>query len=477
MADLNRKMAEGHTVSDLDTVIDEVYGAHGDYDTLGDRLDDIDTIIDTAKLGIHYKGEVNYYSNLPTTGVSIGDAYTVKYSGSSGTTPDGTEYVWGTVSGTNQWINFSKDSYTKAEVDALLALKVDTAGTGLSKSGTTLNHSNSTTAKTTQGFAQIAYDAQGHITGSTAATTAQANAINSGIDSTKVGQIETNKTNISLVADQSTKYNYINTTDVATLQSLNTGGTWNDNVYSIDTVTMTINSDGTITITASDETTVGVSLSFPTSVQLTNNNYYLFGCPAGGSAGATNGYFLLYEYKRGETTYYKTDTGNGVSFDYATGDIIHTIRITLRPRTSIATPIIFKPQLLLKTLYDAGFTDYQPYAMSNAELTAKEQANENNILNLQNMYATETIQVNLSDLTWTASSGGLGIYFSDVISLTTVSTVLSTTLIDFGSIKTTNNIFFMQTTSSGKGFRLLCDDTTFLTNASYVTYRIFGLTE
>lgn len=154
MADLNRKMAEGHTVSDLDTVIDEVYGAHGDYDTLGDRLDDIDTIIDTAKLGIHYKGEVNYYSNLPTTGVAIGDAYTVKYAGSSGTTPDGTEYVWGTVSGTNQWINFSKDSYTKTEVDALLALKQN------------------------------------------ALTTTQLDAVNSGIDSTKVEQIETNKNNI-----------------------------------------------------------------------------------------------------------------------------------------------------------------------------------------------------------------------------------------------------------------------------------------
>lgn len=167
-------------------------------DVIDATLKSLSDALDVAKLGIKYKGEVNYYSNLPSSGNQIGDAYTVKYAGSSGTTPDGTEYVWGTVSGTNQWINFSKDSYTKAEVDALLALKVDTAGTGLSKSGTTLNHSNSTTAKTTQGFAQIAYDAQGHITGSTAATTAQANAINSGIDSTKVAQIETNKNNILL---------------------------------------------------------------------------------------------------------------------------------------------------------------------------------------------------------------------------------------------------------------------------------------
>lgn len=43
--------------------------------------------------------------------------------------------------------------------------KIDTAGTGLSKSGTTLNHSNSITAQTSAVFKKIKYDAQGHITG------------------------------------------------------------------------------------------------------------------------------------------------------------------------------------------------------------------------------------------------------------------------------------------------------------------------
>jgi len=43
--------------------------------------------------------------------------------------------------------------------------KIDTAGTGLSKTGTTLNHSNSITAITTAAFKKIKYDAQGHITG------------------------------------------------------------------------------------------------------------------------------------------------------------------------------------------------------------------------------------------------------------------------------------------------------------------------
>lgn len=43
--------------------------------------------------------------------------------------------------------------------------KIDTAGTGLSKSGTTLNHSNSITALTTASFKKVKYDGQGHITG------------------------------------------------------------------------------------------------------------------------------------------------------------------------------------------------------------------------------------------------------------------------------------------------------------------------
>lgn len=64
----------------------------------------------------------------------------------------------------------TKPSYTASEVGA-----IDTAGTGLSKSGTTLNHSNSVTAGTigtssatsgsTLAVPYATYDAQGHITG------------------------------------------------------------------------------------------------------------------------------------------------------------------------------------------------------------------------------------------------------------------------------------------------------------------------
>ncbi|MBO6274667.1 MAG: hypothetical protein J6M91_03880 [Methanobrevibacter sp.] len=43
--------------------------------------------------------------------------------------------------------------------------KIDTAGTGLAKSGTKLNHSNSVTAQTTSALKKIKFDNTGHITG------------------------------------------------------------------------------------------------------------------------------------------------------------------------------------------------------------------------------------------------------------------------------------------------------------------------
>lgn len=70
--------------------------------------------------GVHYKGEVNYYNNLPND-AQEGDTYTVKYLGTSGSDPDGGEYVWGkNQSGELGWRDFSKDCYTKTETNRLL---------------------------------------------------------------------------------------------------------------------------------------------------------------------------------------------------------------------------------------------------------------------------------------------------------------------------------------------------------------------
>jgi hypothetical protein len=45
MADVIRKMEEGHTVADIDGVIDEVAEARGEYGSLNERLNAIETLL------------------------------------------------------------------------------------------------------------------------------------------------------------------------------------------------------------------------------------------------------------------------------------------------------------------------------------------------------------------------------------------------------------------------------------------------
>ena len=144
--------------------------------------------------GVHYRGSVNYFSNLPSN-PSDGDAYTVKYTGSSGTTPDGTEYVWGldTDDNTYKWIGFSPDTYTKTEIDTLLNGKQNTIDSTHKISADNVDDSNTTNKFTNESEKQTWNGKQD------ALTQTQLDAANSGIDSTKVAQIATNTANIALI--------------------------------------------------------------------------------------------------------------------------------------------------------------------------------------------------------------------------------------------------------------------------------------
>lgn len=65
--------------------------------------------LDHLSQGIAYRGAVDYYDDLAQLTPEEGDAYTVKYKGSSGTEPDGAEYVWGSYDGTMQWVLIGPD--------------------------------------------------------------------------------------------------------------------------------------------------------------------------------------------------------------------------------------------------------------------------------------------------------------------------------------------------------------------------------
>ena len=111
-----------------------------------------DQVAQSLMGGVHYRGSVSYYADLPSDPAE-GDSYTVKYAGTSGSVADGTEYTWGydTDSQDYAWISFSKDAYSKAETDALLAEKQ----TQISANTSAINGQQNTTASGGNGYALI----------------------------------------------------------------------------------------------------------------------------------------------------------------------------------------------------------------------------------------------------------------------------------------------------------------------------------
>lgn len=78
------------------------------------------TAIEALKGGWRYKGAVEDYAHLPSSGNKIGDVWT--------TLDDGNEYAWGAVDGVNQWIQIGGvvNPLTDAEViNALGAYPID----------------------------------------------------------------------------------------------------------------------------------------------------------------------------------------------------------------------------------------------------------------------------------------------------------------------------------------------------------------
>ena len=123
-----------------------------------------------------YAGEANrvhYYMYDGSQWIFMGHSYDwnsdTKYTAGSGLSLSGTTFsakTGYTTSGNNRKVQ------TDSNGNLYVVQKDDnttyTAGTGLDLDGTEFNHSNAVTAVTTEGLRKVKYDAQGHITGSSA---------------------------------------------------------------------------------------------------------------------------------------------------------------------------------------------------------------------------------------------------------------------------------------------------------------------
>lgn len=105
------------TVENIEAALNDVSSAKGSSESLTAALNAMRAEINSLSGGVHLKGAVDYYSDLPAN-PSEGDAYTVRYQGTSGTDPLGIEYAWATYQGTPQWIPIGVDPSVFAKLTA-----------------------------------------------------------------------------------------------------------------------------------------------------------------------------------------------------------------------------------------------------------------------------------------------------------------------------------------------------------------------
>lgn len=172
-------------------------------------------------------------------------------------------------------------------------------------------------------------------------------------------QIEEIKTNILLNTNNGVK-NYYNLTKSSTTNN---------------TVVFTINTDKSVTVngTATPENSV-FNLDNWTCTEA--GIYYVVGCPTGGSWSSSTPYTYRIRVAVNDT-WKGDDIGNGFAVSLAVGDVVN-LQINTST-TYTANNLVFRPMICPKSFYDMD-TSYQPYAMTNIELTTKEQQNENDII-------------------------------------------------------------------------------------------------
>ena len=157
--------------------------------------------------------------------------------------------------------------------------------------------------------------------------------------------------------------------DIDVVKALNTTGTWTGNSYELNGITFAFADDGKVTVSGTASALCSITISGNYDL---NGGYIITGCPSGG--GGSTYSLRIYD---SSTTLVADDVGEGVSF---TANNLTNCRTNLivRKDAAISTPIVFAPMIR-----DSKDTDptYQPYAKTNQELTAENEALMNKLNN------------------------------------------------------------------------------------------------
>jgi hypothetical protein len=147
---------------------------------------------------------------------------------------------------------------------------------------------------------------------------------------------------------------------INTLKQILTRGTWNNNVYTNNTgdVFMTVNSDNTLTISA---TNVTANRTITIGTLETNQGNLYFSCTPNIEGAGTK--------FRSSINYVGYDDGEGLNVpNLTTPRAIQLEIVGSSASPTTLSNIIYKPMLCTKAVWNISH-EYQPYAMSNVELT------------------------------------------------------------------------------------------------------------
>lgn len=133
--------------------------------------------------------------------------------------------------------------------------------------------------------------------------------------------------------------NLLNMT-IADVKAANTGGIWNENVYTFNGLTFTVNDDGTVKVNGTSTSYAGINLARIT----VESDYILSGCPGGGGQST---YFLSV----GSTT----DYGDGAS-----GTFINNANVSIViANGKTLNNLVFKPMIRYAEVLNDTFVPYQ----------------------------------------------------------------------------------------------------------------------
>ena len=152
-----------------------------------------------------------------------------------------------------------------------------------------------------------------------------------------------------------------NAAGIAALEQMNGKKNWinvNATSQTAGTLDFTVNSDNTIRVNGSKPSSA-VSLTINDAIQLPQGEYVLL--DGSGVSSSTINITLF----RNTSTWTGTTATNGKFEFTANGTDTYYCRIYVNAAVDNVT---FKPMIIPKAAYDAGFTDYQPYAPTNREL-------------------------------------------------------------------------------------------------------------